>query len=103
MFLPQENTIIIIFSNLNTTLSCASVLSHCLRTIFVLLGLWDHLKFIMYPMRTDDERDPRGRIQNGFETIRGTPGVFERTSMELDAETCSSIVEVRETGFEHLL
>lgn len=52
--------------------------------------LWGHLKSLVYatPVHTVD--DLRHRIIDGFETVRNTPGVFERVreSMRRRSEAC---------------
>lgn len=64
--------------------------------------LWGHLKTLVYhtPIMTLEEL--RNRIIDGCETIRNTPGIFERVrnSMRRRAEAC---IEARGGHFQHFL
>jgi len=64
--------------------------------------LWGHLKTIVHATPVRDIQDLRNRITTGCETIRCTPGIFERVreSMRRRVTAC-----IQENGkhFQHLL
>lgn len=64
--------------------------------------MWGHLKSLVYTTPLNNVDDLRNRIINGFETIRNTPGVFERVraSMRRRADAC---IRVGGGHFQQLL
>jgi hypothetical protein len=59
---------------------------------------WEHLKPTVYAKEVSDVQDWQQRIQNGFETVRTTPGIFQPVRKSL-----FSCVEAKGGHLEHFL
>lgn len=64
--------------------------------------LWGHLKSLVYSTPVNTVEELRNRIIGAFDTVRNTPGVFERvrSSMRRRTEAC---IRVGGGHFQHLL
>ena len=53
--------------------------------------LWGHLKSLVYTTLVENENDLRNQIVASYETIRNTPGIFERVrqSLKRRVDRCS--------------
>lgn len=64
--------------------------------------LWGHLKSLVYSTAVDNVITLRARIEAACQTVRNTPGIFDRvrTSMQRRAAAC---IESQGGHFEHLI
>jgi hypothetical protein len=64
--------------------------------------LWAHLQSTVCATEVSDVPDLQQRVQNGFETIRTTPGIFQRVTQSLLRRE-TSCLENQGGHFEHFL